>query len=1567
MAQQHVKTPRGSGRGIWTAALLLALALVALVASAAPVRAQYVPRRKLPKPIDFATSQNDNLFSLQRSQDDIHSLETALDELRDGEHEAAVLRLHELLRTAARGVVPVAPGRYLGVRTAVITTLANLSPAARQVYEELARREAGRRLAQPATELSERSLLALAERFPTSTGGRRARLLLGDRALERGDGLGASQHYRAAIDATPIGSADERRAVDRLYCAQVLAEPQLAQLSQAQTRLPPAAEPVLAVMPPPATGWTAYGGGRSGATPMPEPVGRLQPFWSQDVAAPGFEQSEAGELAMFPVGDLDGVYVNTGRRLTAFDPLRRTIAWRSLSPMDDAGPEPEQPRRRFRRRNPFASINHNMVLSAAIGDDVVVCALQVPDDSVDVTFQQSLSIKNKIPRRRLFAFERQTGRLLWSHFDELQGSLTKRYAGHDSCGPPIVAGDTVYAPVHDRSGAIKFSIGAYDLLTGKPRWRHLVCSSQQDVNMFGNARREFASSPLALDSGVLFGATNLGVAFAIDAADGRARWIRAYEVLKMPPAMLRNQADRPVFFANNAPVVCDGVVCMTPTDGASVLAFDVDSGSTLWQLNHEARLGGIANRVRWLAGAVDGEFVLSGTGVVAVTARPTAADARQDFPASDADDRDADVRSSNRPGARPVFRPVARQLVRPDRISERRSPSMPARPAVTGEHVWVPTRGGMLAFDRNGDPAVRGGKRLDVAGIDGFRAGNLAMLDGIAVSLRNRSIDFLLDPGALLDRSEADVRARPSDPAAILRLATLRRALLTNSSSIADGAAVQELYRRGLEACKQRGLAVDHPVRMALQRELFDQALTIAEVALQADSPDALERIAIARELAPTDERWIAVQTMLLSRCRGDRKIYLRELERLATRASGERMPVPLNVTVPAFVQWQRAIAYADAPPRAIELWQALLERFGDERIDSESMAEIAERKIGELVASHGAEAYAKVEQRAEAAYQAANGDSGALATLTGRFPNSQAASRAALQLLDRAVENGDLHIAVDVLARAVRNSAVTPGVLRRVQVAAFARGNPALARTMHDRLQPFDEPSDWGPDDGMSFAKASAAALARKLPAAAAEAGAGSSTAQIPTRELGIVRPRTRQEYVRLLETRIGSGFARPADAPIYAVAADELVAFALPNGARAGGAKAEADSGSGSESLPAAQEIFSLGVEFLEHALLCGQTLVVPDMLRLFAVDYRTGELKWEVEFDQPRLIESLGITAGVLHCTTQPQIPDGNTMLIGVEPMTGAVLFRRSLGDGELKPKPSDSTLLLLTLAGDGETPSATRIDLLDPVTGETQTTVSCAAALGPDKLQLAADSLATRLYPRGLSADAERVFLPVDSRNSANAAPQVLALNTANGQLAWRWQGESGSRLLLAQRRGTIFCVVEDNPQQGGRVVLLEAATGNSVRTVKIGQDAELLNWESDLAHNPLPEILAIASVADRQSRQGQLFCLATAAEGTTFVVPLGANDGKIARSPRFGENFVSFGARPRDSDGAFRLYGIDLKTRQGVFPDGTSAANRKYRFVRTPGTPHGMHAAGAYTVLSTTRGLILLGSEPPQNR
>ena len=71
------------------------------------------------------------------------------------------------------------------------------------------------------------------------------------------------------------------------------------------------------------------------------------------------------------------------------------------------------------------------------------------------------------------------------------------------------------------------------------------------------------------------------------------------------------------------------------------------------------------------------------------------------------------------------------------------------------------------------------------------------------------------------------------------------------------------------------------------------------------------------------------------------------------------------------------------------------------------------------------------------------------------------------------------------------------------------------------------DQPSDWDADGSRSFAAASRAAMAAAAP------DTQHVLTALPSRELAEIRPRTRQEYIRMLPTRTAPGFRRPNDAP--------------------------------------------------------------------------------------------------------------------------------------------------------------------------------------------------------------------------------------------------------------------------------------------------------------------------------------------------------------------------------------------------------------------------------------------------
>ena len=1018
--------------------------------------------------------------------------------------------------------------------------------------------------------------------------------------------------------------------------------------------------------------------------------------------------------------------------------------------------------------------------------------------------------------------------------------------------------------------------------------------------MFGNARSEFAASPLALHEGVLYGASNLGVAYAIDAATGNLRWLASYEVVRMPRVNFQQQPERQVFFANNPPAVADGVVCLTPLDSQFVLGLDAQSGAMLWRVPAEASVDDVDHRVTWLCGAWQDEFVLAGAGAVAARARP---------PASAGTAR-------------------LRTIVRPDRFGARARGGFAPRPAITAEGVWFVREDGLHGFDAGG--AALPGTPTPLGRI---APGNLACIDGVAVSLRQGTIDFAYDAAALRGRVEEQARQRPDDPAVLLRLAGLRRSLLPPDAGVEQRAAVTTAYRLGLAAAERRGLPPDHPVREALQRELFGQALATAQEALQSGRSDAVALLVAARDLAPDDARWTDVHVFVLDARHGDGARFGAELDALLARApAGDcpRVAFPLpphrpvvlddRMPVATFVAWQRAMVAAE-PALAIARWQDLLEGHGKQPLVGGLAADVARAAIDGLVRAHGAACYAAIEARAAQAVADAGDDRAALTACAERFPNSKAAAAARGRLLDAAVRAGDLGTALSTLTAAVATGDPTPGLLRRVQIAAQGRGNAALAAALAARLRPHaDVRSDWPDDGGKAYG-----ALAAANPPAAAAAPA------TPAHDAMLMRPPAGSDILQLATLIVADGFAPAVEAPFYVRAERELLAID-PSAAD-----------------PDRRQLFSLPIDFVEHLVLCGDTLVVPEMERVTGVDCRTGAVRWQLPNPRRRLLESLGIQRGVLVVTATPRAGSGDGEVLGIEPLTGTVTFRRAWRTDELKPKVAGGSVLSMSFP-EGGTPT---VHGIDPVTGAT-TAAWPLRHPSVERVRPEVDLQALRFYPQSLLVHRNLLLLPLD-RALAGDGPRVVALGP-DGEPAWQWRPDEASQLLVAAMRPEGLVLLVADPAGASRVLILDPEKGTERRTVPVGYDASPRNWQRAWIDAPAPDHLLVESFADSDRTDRQLVSVDCRADGAAFALALTREDGEVIDAPVYGLDFLAFVTRSTRGGGS-RLWCVSLQDRSGMLPNG-----RRYRTVAGAGNVDAMAAIGRSVAVAGARGVLLFAAD-----
>ncbi len=1436
----------------------------------------------------FATGA-DGLYSLPRSQDEIAEWQQAQEEIAANQFEPAVERLNRLLRDASQGVVPVigTVDRWIGLRLAVLETLRDLPPEGRELYERLARLEAGPDFVADPRTLSHERLEYLAQRYPTSSAGVRARVRLSDLALEAGDGIDAQQYLRAALDCVPAIGDEHRGLVERAQAARLLV------LSSAGVGLPddaPMVDALRAALPGNAVGgWPAYGGGLDGSRQMTPPVGTQSHSWQEPMQADGFDLNE---YPMHAIGDLSGILLDDGQSVWCLDPLRQETAWVAPGPMvgsDEIGEARGQ-------------INPDLILACATSPDVVVAALQVPIDVVGAartqTFRNTISIIEKIPARRLFAFDRATGKRLWAHFDRHGGPITKRFHGQDACGAPIIQGDTVYCATHDQTGAIAFYISAYDLHTGEPRWRRLICTSQQEVNMFGNAQQEFAAGPIALVDGMVVGTTNLGVCFAVDAEDGRIRWITGYPTIPLPRTQLRDQERRPVFFANNPIVVTDGVMATTPLDSEYALGLDIQTGEMQWKLPFEIN-GRSTATIRWLLGAIGKQFVFSGLGIVAVEAHGEGQRPRVSFVANAGELGEDRYRANAIP-----------------------------RGAIAGNRIYyVGTTGTLTVLD------LLGHRDPKLGNLPGGSRGNLLLIDGLSVFVQNGSVEIDGDLDSLVRDARAAVDARPDDPVALLRLATLERALLGKRVEGNAAERVEAIFEAGLKSAHEQGLGSGSRVYSELAQGLFRISL---ERAIQTADDAPARAIALlerARERAVQPAQWLRAQQEIVELCSDDAPKMLAELDLMARRYGRETYPFRGAGRVPVSVYaLVRSIPYLQDPSEAAERCQLLMDRYGDVEFASRPIREIASQTLSTLIEKHGREIYAPIEARAVELLKAAGDDAALLRHVVDRFPQSAAARVATQRLLETAVASGDLGVAAAAFRDAVARGALSAGVLRRMIVSAVRAGNLGLAHALGTRLVAAhgDEPSDYAPDAGARYADLIAALPPAPQPSA--------RPAELPVTQLAFLEPTDSIPPPELTDKAVvaAAGFREPARIPL-AISVDgaQLLVFDLERGL-------PKQVGDARISVPI--EGLDIGPLFV-----CGNTLVVTEVNRVRGIDWKAGLVSWTYDPGRNRRLKSLGMTGGVLHLYSN-DTNGGDRHIVGLEPDSGAVLFENEppgWRDGA-EPQPAAGLLWQFDARGDGDGPLIREIDpVLGTTVGATPLTQKVLASVG------LTGSASRRLYVRdiqtGFTADDHAIYFPVEP-GSPEDVPRLVALARGSGKPLWDWSGATGAYVnRIGVRDGRVVLFERGGTGVTARLLVLDAATGDQLRTLDFGEQAVLDNWPASPWDHAVPETLL---VRDRTNAP-RISCVSLGEAGPNFRYPL-PNVARILQQPILGDGYLLIPLY-RQGRRSPLIKVLDLATRRGALPGGSDTLTLDAE------RPVTVHAHDGLLVVSSQDGIRLLGS------
>jgi|GEM_PF-1203649 len=405
----------------------------------------------------------------------------------------------------------------------------------------------------------------------------------------------------------------------------------------------------------------------------------------------------------------------------------------------------------------------------------------------------SVGYRTRLQPSAVVAFDlSREGKKLWIK-DARQIPLTNQEGGRGGLaafeGTPVADDYGVYVALTEGgSGPMsQIHVACLDPATGEPKWtRFLFQSNLGDdpeafmmrggramMGNFGLAAANPGHRLLSLEAGTLYYQTNLGAVAAIDASDGRIRWLATYPRATGAAGTAAGEA-RDL----NPAVVADGRVFVAPRDSDALFAFDALTGRLLWKTDPNTPINDIAH----LLGVASGHLVATGNHVY-------------------------------------LFDAATGRLTR-------RWPENPAgltgqgRGLLAGNRVYWPTQSQIHVLSIT--TGLRDQPPIELAKMFQTGGGNLAVGDGFLAVAQQDALVLYCQNRRVIQRYRQILAERPADPAACYRLAqALEREGQTDEA--------RAFYRQTIAAAGSSDLIDGRPLAEEARDRLYRLAMRLGE------------------------------------------------------------------------------------------------------------------------------------------------------------------------------------------------------------------------------------------------------------------------------------------------------------------------------------------------------------------------------------------------------------------------------------------------------------------------------------------------------------------------------------------------------------------------------------------------------------------------------------------------------------------------------------------------------------------------------------------------------------------
>ncbi len=542
--------------------------------------------------------------------------------------------------------------------------------------------------------------------------------------------------------------------------------------------------------------------------PYPSNTGAPAPpeFWG--VKNSSFDKKHRPS-SVFPIIKGGGVYINTGRAVVAMalegegQPLWQAPVLAETSPHR-------------------LTQHEDCIYACTIEDGLLYANLLLPGPDNKIMIRRGKRAKKTQIYSELFALPNRlaciradTGQILWRTDKEL--------APFGYVSPPIKRGGRLYAMAVERvRPKTRMILIALDAENGKLLYKTFLAGLHETQAQLRS--RQMAASPAAIPSnlaesaGRLYVCTNAGAITCIEAQTGDILWSKLYTQNRLDRYRQLNPtgAHRGPRWFNNAPILHEGVLYVTPTDSSYLYAINAANGRILNSVEVDGGTGiytvGISQDKLFVAGHRLTALALGGK-------IPT-----------------------EKAGAAKGNMPLQSLWSNPLNVS------LAGIPALSSERLYLPGVHGMVVFDQRNGQELKRLRWADLVTPDDRRharrletttGGNATLLGGALLLTNNFEISLLHNVkehvASLTDerfqgnsnRARADARIAQT----FLRAGQFQKAhqqLDKALAAIDQHRGPEPMHEDGSVLDKQRGQFVYQPVRIPLRDKLITDRMAAA-------------------------------------------------------------------------------------------------------------------------------------------------------------------------------------------------------------------------------------------------------------------------------------------------------------------------------------------------------------------------------------------------------------------------------------------------------------------------------------------------------------------------------------------------------------------------------------------------------------------------------------------------------------------------------------------------------------------------------------------------------------------